>query len=390
MGEHAVDILYFEGGSGHRSAARALERAIADARPGLRARMLDIVDVFDEHPRMGPVVRRGIRDFNDQLTREKVFDLRGRVNLGLLFHDLLREAGIRRIGRFFESRGTDAIVSVTPMWNPAVYRAARAVDPNVLAITIPVDCEEFKRRYWFTPRVEQHYLLGTRRLLDQARKRGLAERYLHPLSGMVVDPAFYEPPPADRDAELSALGLDPSLPTGVLSFGGQGSVVLERIVHALSSHRRPMNLIVLCGRNEAVRARIGAISTPGPKAALGYLPDTPVKHLQIADFVVGKPGVLTINEALVAQKPMVLVKARGMRPVQVGNERWATEQGIGVIAKDATAVPAAIDEVLSSPRYRERAAECTHRGVFDAVERIVALIDAQEGRSARPKGAVAR
>jgi hypothetical protein len=49
----------------------------------------------------------------------------------------------------------------------------------------------------------------------------------------------------------------------------------------------------------------------------GDLSGRPLPRLEaLAECVIGKPGVMTIDEALVLGKPLVLLRARGMAPVQ--------------------------------------------------------------------------
>lgn len=390
-----VDVVFFDAGSGHRSAARALERALTGARPGWRVRSVNYPDVIAGNRWWAGVVRWGIDEFNWELTRERVFDLPGKVNLGLLFHDLLCAPALGKLSEFWRDDPPDAVVSVTPMFHPSLYCAARRVNPGVLCVTVPVDCEEFKGRYWFEPRVEQHYLLGTPRLRQQARRLPIPREFLHPVEGMIVDPELYEPPPAGLAGKLTALGLDPALPTGLVHFGGQGSVVIARVARQLAEARPPVNVIFLCGHNAAVRREVERLATPYRKAVLGYTAETPITYQRLADFVIGKPGVMTINEALVLGKPLILLKARGLGPVQVGNEKWAVERGLGVLIEGPRAVGPAVERVLASPRYREAAARHHHRGVFDAADRIVALVEAsshprliasRNDESAQPRG----
>jgi processive 1,2-diacylglycerol beta-glucosyltransferase len=84
-----IDIVYFDAGSGHRSAARGLERAVAADSPDWRVRTLNIVDVLAPNKQFHRIVCAGINHFNRQLKREKVFDLKGLINLSLMFHDFL-------------------------------------------------------------------------------------------------------------------------------------------------------------------------------------------------------------------------------------------------------------------------------------------------------------
>src|SRR5262245_10089784 len=84
-----VDVVFFDAASGHRSAARALERALTAARTGWRVRSVNYSDIVAGNRWWARLVRWGIDEFNWELKRERVFDLRGKVNLSLLFHDLL-------------------------------------------------------------------------------------------------------------------------------------------------------------------------------------------------------------------------------------------------------------------------------------------------------------
>ena len=377
-----VDIVYFDAGSGHRSAALALERALEMLRPGWQVRLVNVEELFAVHPRFHRILCRGINHFNAMLRRERVFDLKGLINLSLLFHDLLTPRDLAQVAGFWAERPPDAVVSVTPMYNPAIYRSARYVNPRATCITIPVDFEEAKRRYWFTPKVSQHYLLGSERLVEQARAAGVPEAMLHRLPGFIVDPGLYEPQ-VSRGSSLAALGLDTRLPTGLLSFGGQGSVVMLDLARRLAEANLAINMIFLCGRNEAVRATLAQLTTPYRKVVLGYEPLTPLPYLRLADFFIGKPGTMTISEALVLGRPLVAIKSTGMRPVQAGNERWMTEHGIGIVARPR-ALARAVRGMIGEPGYAERARQAYHRGVFVAAERIVSLIEERGPASHQP------
>jgi UDP-N-acetylglucosamine:LPS N-acetylglucosamine transferase len=98
-------------------------------------------------------------------------------------------------------------------------------------------------------------------------------------------------------------------------------------------------------------------------------------------FHIGKPGTMTITEALVLVRPLVAIKSTGMRPAQAGNERWLTEHGVGVVARPGE-VADAVHTVLADRGYTERAARAFHRGAFAAAEQIATLVEgAPDGRA---------
>jgi hypothetical protein len=368
-----IDIIFFDAGSGHRSAAMGLQKVLQQKQPNLVVRCINVVDIFDFHARFGWIVRTGIDRFNRQITLDKVFDLKGQINLSLLFHDLLSQADFQQIARFWGDTPPDTIVSVTPMYNPALYHSAKLINPHIQYITIPVDFEEVKPRYWFTPKIQQHYFNATDRLYQQAKSAGIPDEFNHRISGMIIDPQCYETPHIDVAQELINLGLNPTLPTGLISFGGQGCIHSVDIAKQIARSDLNLNLIFLCGRNKQVLQQLNQLQTPYPKVVLGYLKETPIHYLHLADFSIGKPGTMTITESLIAGKPIIIFQSRGMRPVQRGNEMWVIEHGVGKMVQYPHQIVNAISELLGSSIYRENAKKHAHRSVFELAELLTQL-----------------
>jgi processive 1,2-diacylglycerol beta-glucosyltransferase len=268
------------------------------------------------------------------------------------------------------------VVSVTPMYNPALYQSVRVVNPKVVCVTIPVDFDEVKPRYWFTPKIEQHYLNGTARLWAQAEAAGISASHNHRIVGMVVDPDCYQAPLTDRESALRRLGLDPALPTGLVSFGGQGCTHVQAIAEAVAKSAHPVNMIFLCGRNQAVYDAINQLEMPYPKAVFGYLQETPIRYLHIVDFAIGKPGAMTITEALITQTPLIALKSRGMRPVQRANEAWLVEHGVGILADGVEEIVPAIRQLTASTSYKERVLDERHQAIYEVADLLESLADA--------------
>jgi UDP-N-acetylglucosamine:LPS N-acetylglucosamine transferase len=248
-------------------------------------------------------------------------------------------------------------------------------------VTIPVDYAEVIPGYWFTPQIDQDYLIGTKWLAEQAREAGIPEKYLHSIGGIIIDPRFYAPPPASPSEEIARLGLNPQLPTGIVSFGGQGNNMANEVTYRLSQDDLDINMIFLCGRNKDVYEKLSMMETPYKKLVLGYLEETPVRYFQLADFVVGKAGAMTINECLVLRKPLIVIKSH----LQSGHEAWVRSSGTGIVLESNAELGDAIRLALGSDHYRQNAAREYHRGIFDAAETLCAL--AETGRDAKSASA---
>src|ERR1044072_3729229 len=320
-----IAIVYFDAASGNRSAAAALKKVLQNRNPLCQVRMINITDIFGNHRVFGKVVRAGIKYFNRQLRRDRGFNLCRLINLLLRCHDMVGSKGIQKIAGYWSSFPPDIVISVTPMYNPVLYSSAMQINPGVKCITIPVDFEEVRSRYWFTPKVEQYYFNATDTLHKQAAKAGISEHYRFRIAGMPVEESAYELPPPDRDAQLRTIGLNPASPVGFLSFGGQGSGNVLDITRALAKKHTNLNLIVMCGKNKKLYRQITALKLPFPTAIYSYLPQTPMLFLHLSDFAIGKPGAMTITESLITNTPLIAQKSKGMSPLQKGNEEWLTQ-----------------------------------------------------------------
>ena len=87
------------------------------------------------------------------------------------------------------------------------------------------------------------------------------------VSGIPIDPVFAEA--KDPRAMRRKHGLDEDQFTILVSAGGFGVGPVEHIIEALSGLTRPAQVVVGCGRNEELRARLTALSqgSRGPRAS---------------------------------------------------------------------------------------------------------------------------
>jgi processive 1,2-diacylglycerol beta-glucosyltransferase len=89
------------------------------------------------------------------------------------------------------------------------------------------------------------------------------------VTGIPIDPAFAMPKPK-QEVRLE-LGLDPHWTMILVSAGGFGMGPVESLVRALHDVRRPLQLVVVCGRNAALERRLkGFQATVHPMRVLGF------------------------------------------------------------------------------------------------------------------------
>jgi len=187
---------------------------------------------------------------------------------------------------------------------------------------------------------------------------------------MILRPAFYRAAAVDRDAELRALGLDPSRPTGIVMFGGQGAAEMAGIARRLDE----VQLILLCGRNETLLRRLRALRRSAPHAALGFTEDI-ARTMRLGNFFIGKPGPGSLSEAVHCGLPVITFDNAWTMPQERYNTRWVRESGVGLVRTSLRSVRAAVTELLSDlPAYRSRVAAIDNRAVFEVPEILDSLM----------------
>ena len=75
---------------------------------------------------------------------------------------------------------------------------------------------------------------------------------------MILRPDFYEEENVDSPALRRQMGFCEDLPTAIVLFGGDGSKVMYEITERLNAADSPLQLILICGRNEELAARLRA------------------------------------------------------------------------------------------------------------------------------------
>jgi processive 1,2-diacylglycerol beta-glucosyltransferase len=168
------------------------------------------------------------------------------------------------------------------------------------------------------------------------------------VSGIPVHPAFSQP--MDREALRKEYDISPSMPVVLLSagtFGMQSSLVAIR---ALLHMQQPAQIVALCGKNDELLTEV-VRATQGAPAHLKFraVPYTSHIHewMAISDIFIGKPGGLTLSEAMVSALPMILLNPiPGQEDI---NAASILGQGVAVRPTDVVTLPYKVDQLLQEP-----------------------------------------
>ncbi len=370
-----VDFIFFDAGGGHRAAANALRQVIEQQQRPWQIRMVNLQELLDSIDVFRQVSGLRLQDiYNLMLKRGWTL---GSAQLMAGMHLVIRvfhSRQVRALQGFWRGARPDLVVSLVPNFNRALAEALSIAWPGVPYVTILTDLADYPPHFWIEHQ-EQHLICGSDRAVAQAAEMGHAAAKVHRVSGMILHPRFYEIEPlaAARRAEArSQLGFDPAAPVGLVLFGGEGAAVMEEIAQRLPDRQ----LILVCGHNEKLRARLERLRHPAPILVEGFSQEIP-RYMQLADYFIGKPGPGSISEAAAMHLPVIVETNAWTLPQERYNAEWIRENGIGIVLPNFRAIGRAVEELLERSAYaRFRAAtqRLHNRAVFeipDILERIL-------------------
>lgn len=371
-----LDFIFFDAGSGHRSAATALRQVIQQQGRPWEIRMVNLQEVLEHLD----IVRRitGLRaeDLYNLLLK-KGWTL-GTPQLTRVMHAAIwasHPAYVRSLKKYWLESRPDLVVSLVPNFNRALGDSLRAALPNTPLVTILTDIADYPPHFWIE-RQEQYLICGSARAVQQARELGHPDNRIFRTSGMILHPRFYNPIEVDRCVERNRLGLNPNLSTGLVLFGGQGSTAMSGIATKLNRAEHKLQLILICGHNMRLADSLRRLPRRIPMFIEGFTKEIPY-YMHLSDFFIGKPGPGSISEALLMKLPVIVERNAWTLPQERYNAEWILEQQVGLVLASFRGIDKAVEEILrpgNYRRFRANAAAQKNEAVFeipDILQRIL-------------------
>jgi 1,2-diacylglycerol 3-beta-galactosyltransferase len=367
-----LDFVFFDAGGGHRSAATALKAVIEQQQRPWNVRLVNLQEVLDSLDVFRKLTGVRLEDiYNRMLAHGWTY---GSAQSLKVMHAIIRlyhGAQVKVLARHWAETRPDLVVSLVPNFNRAMFEGLRRANPAAPYVTILTDLADWPPHFWIE-RQPQYFICGTDRAVEQARALGHPDRRILRASGMILRPNFYDPLEVDRAEERVKLGLDPEKPTGMVLFGGAGSAVMTEIAGRLDRSGLDVQLVLICGRNERLAAKLRALPKRIPMRVEGFTKEIPY-FMHLSDFFIGKPGPGSISEALQMKLPVIVERNSFTLPQERYNAQWVEEQGVGMVLPNFRRIDAAVGRMLEPQafaRYRIRAAGYTNRAVFEIPEML--------------------
>lgn len=375
-----VVVVYTDAGGGHRATGEAL-KDILEETGDYRVTMVNAYrEVLPHLDLFARYTSRDVEQTYNQLIlqqgRTGVFCLA--FYLGALINVVTRGGRARKAFRaLWERTRPDLVVSVLPMINHLMLDSLTRYRDGATPFTVLMtDWMEMLPAVWFPRRQDYFAIAGTDVCQRQVARKPHPEDSLFRMDGLLTRPVFLEPVPEDLSGARAALGLAPDRPVVCMMYGGYGSARMLDLAEALRDDPPDIQMVFLCGRNEALARSIERAGLPFPAVVRGYTREVH-RYMAVADIFVGKTGPLSVSEALAFGLP-ILIDRQNVLPQEHAVLRWISRTGAGAVFSGPGDFAAALRSMLragNGPRNPDAGRPGGNRaaaqipGFFEAIAR---------------------
>jgi len=339
-------ILSASVGAGHLRAAQAVELALRELDPGAAVENYDVLEFTNAAFR--------------RLYGAAYFDLVNKAPhvLGYFYDMLDRPPSPRhksdRLRRFVEKLNLSHFLRfvrqgqwdliVNTHFLPAELIASLRSRGTIRTPQLTVTTDFETHRLWVNQPCD-HYFTATEEGAANLQAWGVPAADVS-ATGIPVHPDFRRP--KDRAECLARLGLAGDRPVVLQLAGGFGVGPVESLYRGLLAVEPPLEVVVVAGRNEELKARLEQIEPPERHRAkvLGFTTQM-AQWMAAADVVMSKPGGLTTSEALASGAAMAVVNP--IPGQESRNSDYLLENGAAIKINNLATLPFKLTQLLGNP-----------------------------------------
>ena len=162
-------------------------------------------------------------------------------------------------------------------------------------------------------------------------------------------------------------GLRDDLHTLLILSGGFGLGPVAEILNEVNKLSKPVQIMVVCGRNDELRRELAMLDRRQPTHLFGFVQNMQ-ELMAVSDLVITKPGGLTSSETLAMGKPLFI-----LNPIpgqEAANSDFLLQNGAAMKANRMEDLPFRLEKLLGSKRLTEMAAAAKRLGRPDAAAEV--------------------
>ena len=345
MPKHIL-VLSASVGAGHMRAAQAVELALRELAPDAHVENVDALTLTNSLFRR--VYGSAYLDLVNKAPHVLgyFYDMMDRPRRPRSRRDRLRRAveklNLRKLETFLLDRPWDVIVNThfLPAEIIAGLRKGRRLATPQMTVTTDFETH----RLWVNQPCDR-FTTATDEGKAYLAHWGVPAETIT-VTGIPIHPVFAHEKPRER--ALRAQNLKGERPVILQLAGGFGVGPVEQLFTGLLSIGTPLEIVVVCGKNEKLRARLAKIKAP-PLHRVQILGFTTAMDelLCAADLVLSKPGGLTTSEILARGAAFAIVNP--IPGQESRNSDYLLENGAAIKINNIPTMPHKISQLLAEP-----------------------------------------
>jgi processive 1,2-diacylglycerol beta-glucosyltransferase len=184
--------------------------------------------------------------------------------------------------------------------------------------------------FWLHDEID-HYFVGTNELQERLITHYKIPDYQIHVTGIPIDPKFSVY--VERANFRRGHAIPNNIPLVLLSGGGLGLGAYDEILQALREYKQRLYLVVFTGMNPHSKQALSKYQDNYPHEVLllDYV-DNMHEWMKSADLLIGKPGGLTVSEAMASRLPLLIYKP--IPGQEEKNSQFLLEANVAMQAKN--------------------------------------------------------
>jgi processive 1,2-diacylglycerol beta-glucosyltransferase len=339
-------VLSASVGAGHLRAAQAVEKALKILDPEASVENFDVMDYTNAAFR-----RMYAKSYLDLVNRAPhalgyFYDMLDKQPSPQHKSDRLRllveKLNLGKFSKLLAEKRWDIVVNTHFLPAEIIASLKRKRKFATPQLTATTDFET--HRLWVNQPCD-HYFTATEEGSLNLQYWGVPAKDIT-VTGIPIDPIFSEE--KDRAGCLKRQGLAGDRPIVLQLGGGFGVGPVEKLFNGLLELEKPLEIVVVAGRNEELKKRLEKLKTPERHRVhiLGFT--TQIDELMaVADLVVTKPGGLTTSETLARGAAMAVVNP--IPGQESRNSDFLLENSAAVKINNLSTLTYKLNQLLADP-----------------------------------------
>ncbi len=254
------------------------------------------------------------------------------------------------VNRLVADHPCDLMLSVHPIINTPLLRGLPKDRPRYMTVITDMVSTH---QWWYEKKTDM-LIVPTREAYDRGLALGVDPQKMHVVGLPIADKFTHL---MSKSEARQALGLPADFPLALLVSGGEGMGPLEETINAIVAQKVPIGLVVIAGKNEALKAKLESQAFAYPAFIKGFV-NNMADYMSACDVIITKAGPGTISESFIAGLPIILyLKMPGQED---GNVDYVVNHQAGLWLPDPQDVAETLKRWMADPeelaRFRRNSA----------------------------------